>query len=69
MLITLGEQFGDRLWWTQTGTPFAKQKEGCEWEELYFHYREMSEAAGARNPSESQKEKALWAMKPSQFLQ
>ena len=30
--------------------------EGSEWEELYFHYREMSRAAG-------QKAKALWIMK------
>ena len=21
----IGEKLGDRLWWTQTGTPFAKQ--------------------------------------------
>ena len=37
--------------------------EGQEWEELYFHNREMNKAAGARKPSESQKAKALWAMK------
>ena len=37
--------------------------EGSEWEELYFHYRAMSKAAGARQPSESQKAKALWAIK------
>ena len=37
--------------------------EGNEWEELYSHYREMSRAAGARKPSESQKAKALRAMK------
>ena len=36
---------------------------GKEWEELYFHYREMGKAAGARKPSESQKAKVLWAMK------
>ena len=29
--------------------------EGSEWEELYFHYRELSKATGARKPSESQK--------------
>ena len=32
-------------------------------EELYHHYREMSKAAGAKKPSESQKAKALWVMK------
>ena len=37
--------------------------EGSEWEELYFHHREMSKAAGAKKPSQSQKAKALWAMK------
>ena len=36
---------------------------GSEWDELYHHYREMSKVAGARKPSESQKAKALWAMK------
>ena len=30
---------------------------------LYHHYREMSKAAGAKKPSESQKAKALWAVK------
>ena len=58
--------FGDRPWWTQIGTHFAKQLkgiEGSEWEELYHHYREMSRAAGAKKPSEIQKTKALWAMK------
>ena len=37
--------------------------EGKEWEELYSHHREMSNAAGAEKPSESQKAKALWTMK------
>ena len=37
--------------------------EATEWAELYFNYRETSKAAGARKPSESQKAKALWAMK------
>ena len=32
-------------------------------EELYHHHREMSKAAGAKKPSESQKAKALWVMK------
>ena len=36
---------------------------GLEWEELFFYYREVSKAAGARKPSESQKAKALWTMK------
>ena len=43
---------------TQIGTLSAK-----EWEELYFNHGEVSWAAGARKPSESQKAKALWAMK------
>ena len=34
--------------------------EGKEWEELYCHYRG---AAGANEPSDSQKAKDLWAMK------
>ena len=37
--------------------------EGKEWEELYYHNREMSQAAGAEKPSESHQGKALWAMK------
>ena len=37
--------------------------EGEEWEELYCHYRDTSKATGAKKPSESQKAKALWAMK------
>ena len=36
--------------------------DGSEWEELYYHYREMSKAAGTRKLSESQKAKALRAM-------
>ena len=34
--------------------------EGKEWEDLYCQYREMSKAAGAKKPGESQKAKALW---------
>ena len=30
---------------------------------VYHHYRELSQAAGAKKPSESQKAKAFWAMK------
>ena len=37
--------------------------EGNEWEELYRRCKEMSKAAGAKQPSESRKAKALWAMK------
>ena len=37
--------------------------EGKEWEELNYHFRELSQAAGAEKPSESQKTKLLWAMK------
>ena len=62
-----GEKFRDRLWWTQTGTPFAKQfvKQVKEvtGESCTYHDRGMSQTAGARKPSESQKAKALWAMK------
>ena len=36
--------------------------EGEEWEELYWHSREMG-ASGAKKPSESQEARALWAMK------
>ena len=32
-------------------------------EEVYCHYREMSRAAATKKPSESEKAKALWAMK------
>ena len=42
---------------------FCKGTEGSEWEEMCFHYREMSKATGVKTPSESQKAKALWAMK------
>ena len=41
----------------------CKGIEGKEWEDLYFHYREMSKGAGTRKPRESQRAKALWAMK------
>ena len=37
--------------------------EGEESEELYYHYREMSQATGARKPSASHKAKAFWTMK------
>ena len=42
-----------------------KGVEGSEWRELYHHYRDLSKAAGAKKKktSESQKAKALWAMK------
>ena len=42
--------------------------EGQEWEALYHHYRELNQVAGAKKPSESQKVKALWAMKAKIFL-
>ena len=35
-------------------------------EELYHYYSEMNKAAGAKKPCESQKAKALWAMKAAQ---
>ena len=37
--------------------------EGSEWEELYHHDRDLSKAAEAQKPIESQKAKALWVMK------
>ena len=40
--------------------------EGSEWEVLYHHYRDMSMAARATTPSESQKAKALWVMKAAE---
>ena len=40
-----------------------KGTEGDECEELYYHCRELSQAARAKKPSESQKVKALWTMK------
>ena len=43
----------------RTGTPFVKPFkkgiEGDEWEELYFHFRELSQAAGAKKQSDIQK--------------
>ena len=36
---------------------------GKEWEELYYHNRELSQAAGAEKPSEeSKKRKPFWAL-------
>ena len=40
--------------------------EGSEWEVLYHNYRDMSMAARATTPSESQKAKALWVMKAAE---
>ena len=64
---TLSSKDGDRRWLMRTGMPSAKQStkelNGEEWEELYCHSREMSQATGAKKPSESQKTKAIWAMK------
>ena len=40
----------------------CKGTEGKEWEELYYHYREMSQATGAEKPNESQKAKAFRTM-------
>ena len=56
-----------RRWLMRTGMLSANQiykgTRGEKWEELYCHYREVSRATGATKPSESQKAKALWAMK------
>ena len=47
--------------------PSAKQStkgiEGKEWKELCCHDWDMSMTTGAKQPSESQKAKAFWAMK------
>ena len=62
----IGETCWDRLWWTWSGTLFAKQLkgiEGSEWEDLYDPYRDMRKAAGSKKSNESQRAKALWAMK------
>ena len=40
-----------------------KGTEGEDWEELYEHYKDMSEAAGVKKPNEKQKAEALWKMK------
>ena len=40
----------------------CKGTEGKEGEELYYHYREMSQATGAEKPNESQKAKAFRTM-------
>ena len=49
--------------WNTFCQAIYKGIEGSQWAELYHHYREMCEAAGAKKPSESQQAKALWAMK------
>ena len=41
----------------------AKEFKGKSGKSCICHYREMSKATGAQKPSESQKAKALWAMK------
>ena len=40
---------------TLSAKQIDKRIEVSEWEQLYFHYREMSKAGGAKKPSESQK--------------
>ena len=45
------------------GTAFGEGIEGSEWEEPYYHHRDVSKAEGANKPSESQRAKALGAMK------
>ena len=42
--------------------------EGKDWEEVYFHYREMSKAAGAKKPSESQKAKLAARDREEEFM-
>ena len=37
--------------------------EGSDWRELYGYFKEMSKAAGSKEPNESQKTRALWRMK------
>ena len=59
-------------WWgpplvDMAGTPSAKkstkESKGKSGKSCICHYREMSKATGTKKPSESQKAKALWAMK------
>ena len=67
MSITEWRTGEHRPWLTLIGMLFAKQStkgiEGSEWEDLYEHYTDVSMAAGARKPNESQKAKIVWKMK------
>ena len=49
--------------WHASCQAIDKGIEGKEWEELYCYCRDLSQAAGAKKPSESQNAKALWAVK------
>ena len=49
--------------WYASCQALYKGIDGEDWEEMYFSYKEMSRAVGARKPQEAQKAKALWAMK------
>ena len=40
-----------------------KGREGEDWEEIYFSFKEMSSAVGVKKPQKAQKAKALWKMK------
>ena len=62
---TLSLSGGDRRWLMRTGTPSAKQyaKELKEMSGKSYIIRELSQAAGAKKPSQSHKATALGAMK------
>ena len=49
--------------WHASCQAICEAIEGDEWKELHYRYRELNQAAGAKKPSESQKAKALSAMK------
>ena len=54
------DHIDEKCWadWHAMCQTIQKGIEGSEWEELYHHYRDMSQAAGAKKTSESQKAKA-----------
>ena len=67
MLTTLRTTDGSRRRLMRTGNAYCqaiyKGIEGEEWDALYYHYRELNQATGAKKPGESPKAKALWSMK------
>ena len=73
MLVTLTKHFWDRFFflvdadWHAFCQAIYKGIEGQEWEALYYHYKELLQAAGAKKPSESRNAKALWTMKAARW--
>ena len=59
MLITLRRTDGDHLWWMLVGMP-SEGIEGEDWEELCYHCKKMSTAAGVQKPHESQKARVFF---------